>query len=54
MVATVPAHASIQASVITGYVFKLLSDLDTEVVAAATTATQIAEKNLVIQKSKQH
>ena len=54
IVATVPAHASIQTSVITGYVFKLLSDLDTEVVASATTANQIAEKNVVIQKSKQH
>jgi hypothetical protein len=52
IVAQVPAHATIPSQVIFGYVFKLLGDLDTEVVAAATAVSQLAENNAVVAKVK--
>jgi hypothetical protein len=51
IVAQVPAHAAVPASVITDVVGRMLNALDSEVVVASTKVAQVAENNAVAAKS---
>lgn len=54
IVAQVPAYSTVSTTVINTAVSNLLNSLDYEVVAAATVTSQLAEKNAIVTKVKQH
>lgn len=54
IVAQIPAHAGIPASVINDRVLNMLNGLDTEVTTATTFASQVTEKNAIATKVNRH